>query len=91
MTTSGVKDTLDRLISNNKVVIVSKSGCPICLGARNTIRKHFGHTLCQEDVAFVDINHDFETGAVLNYLKFLTGGSDVSGHTITRARRTVFT
>jgi len=77
MTTGGIKDNVDSAIRTYRLLVFSRAGCPVCLGARNIARKYIGQVLKANEVCFVDVDAVGDPRAMRNYLKLLTGNSVV--------------
>jgi glutaredoxin 3 len=70
-----VKNLVDSLIQNKKVVVFSKSYCPYCTKAKKTFEKY---SLNSEEYVVLEIESRDDCSHIQNYLKELTGASSVS-------------
>jgi glutaredoxin 3 len=70
-----VKNLVDSLIQNKKVVVFSKSYCPYCTKAKKTFDKY---SLSGEQYVVLEIENRDDCDHIQNYLKQLTGASSVS-------------
>ena len=71
---SAVKEKIDALLQEKKVVVVSKSYCPFCKKAKQVLAKY---NIPKEDIAILEIENDSSCEEIQQYMQALTGGRSV--------------
>ena len=71
---SAVKEKIDALLQEKKVVVVSKSYCPFCKKAKHVLAKY---NIPKEDIAILEIENDSSCEEIQKYMQVLTGGRSV--------------
>ena len=71
---SAVKEKIDTLLQENKVVVISKSYCPFCKKAKQVLAKY---NIPNEHIAILEIESDFSCEEIQKYMQVLTGGRSV--------------
>ena len=71
---SAVKEKIDTLLQEKKVVVISKSYCPFCKKAKQVLAKY---NIPKEHIAILEIENDSSCEEIQKYMQVLTGGRSV--------------
>ena len=71
---SAIKEKIDALLQEKKVVVISKSYCPFCKKAKQVLAKY---NIPKEDIAILEIENDSSCEEIQKYMQVLTGGRSV--------------
>ena len=71
---STVKEKIDTLLQEKKVVVISKSYCPFCKKAKQVLAKY---NIPKEHIAILEIENDSSCEEIQKYMQVLTGGRSV--------------
>lgn len=81
---ANVKQLIDGLIQNNKVMVFSKTTCPYCIKAIDLLKSY---PIPEKDMKVMQIENELNCSEMQSYLKTITGASSVprifiNGHSI---------
>ena len=71
---SEVKEKIDTLLQEKKIVVISKSYCPFCKKAKEVLAKY---NIPNEHIAILEIENDSSCEEIQKYMQVLTGGRSV--------------
>ena len=71
---SEVKEKIDTLLQEKKIVVISKSYCPFCKKAKQVLAKY---KIAKEHIAILEIENDSSCEEIQKYMQVLTGGRSV--------------
>merc|ERR1711993_151243 len=71
---SAVREKIDTLLQEKKVVVISKSYCPFCKKAKQVLAKY---NIPKEHIAILEIENDSSCEEIQQYMQVLTGGRSV--------------
>ena len=71
---SEVKEKIDTLLQEKKIVVISKSYCPFCKKAKQVLAKY---NIPKEHIAILEIENDSSCEEIQKYMQVLTGGRSV--------------
>ena len=69
-----VKATIDQLIKQYPVFVISKSYCPFCVMAKKALE---GYAIPSDKIKIMEIENDQDCGEIQDYMNQLTGGRTV--------------